>query len=93
MIKIFKYGEVDNGSIFDRTTKAASTEKTVSEIIADVRKRGDTALYEYSEKFDNAKLTSLEVSDEEFDEAQRSVDAEFLKILRDAAENIKRFHF
>ena len=55
MIKIFKYGEVDNGSIFDRTTKAASTEKTVSEIIADVRKRGDTALYEYSEKFDNAK--------------------------------------
>lgn len=92
MIKIFKYGEVDNGSIFDRTTKAASTEKIVSEIIADVRKRGDTALYEYSEKFDNAKLTSLEVSDEEFDEAQRSVDAEFLKILRDAAENIKRFH-
>ena len=92
MIKIFKYGEVDNGSIFDRTTKAASTEKTVSEIIADVRKRGDTALYEYYEKFDNAKLTSLEVSDEEFDEAQRSVDAEFLKILRDAAENIKRFH-
>ena len=92
MIKIFKYGEVDNDSIFDRTTKAASTEKTVSEIIADVRKRGDTALYEYSEKFDNAKLTSLEVSDEEFDEAQRSVDAEFLKILRDAAENIKRFH-
>ena len=92
MIKIFKYGEVDNGSIFDRTTKAASTEKTVSEIIADVRKRGDTALYEYSEKFDNAKLTSLEVSDEEFDEAQRSVDAKFLKILRDAAENIKRFH-
>lgn len=92
MIKIFKYGEVDNGSIFDRTTKAASTEKTVSEIIADVRKRGDTALYEYSEKFDNAKLTSLEVSDEEFDEAQRRVDAEFLKILRDAAENIKRFH-
>lgn len=92
MIKIFKYGEVDNGCIFDRTTKAASTEKTVSEIIADVRKRGDTALYEYSEKFDNAKLTSLEVSDEEFDEAQRSVDAEFLKILRDAAENIKRFH-
>lgn len=92
MIKIFKYGEVDNGSIFDRTTKAASTEKTVSEIISDVRKRGDTALYEYSEKFDNAKLTSLEVSDEEFDEAQRSVDAEFLKILRDAAENIKRFH-
>lgn len=92
MIKIFKYGEVDNGSIFDRTTKAASTEKIVSEIIADVRKRGDTALYEYSEKFDNAKLTSLEVSDEEFDEAQRSVDEEFLKILRDAAENIKRFH-
>ena len=92
MIKIFKYGEVDNCSIFDRTTKAASTEKTVSEIIADVRKRGDTALYEYSEKFDNAKLTSLEVSDEEFDEAQRSVDEEFLKILRDAAENIKRFH-
>ena len=92
MIKIFKYGEVDNGSIFDRTTKAASTEKTVSEIISDVRKRGDTALYEYSEKFDNAKLTSLEVADEEFDEAQRSVDAEFLKIHRDAAENIKRFH-
>ena len=36
-------------------------EKTVRQIIDDVRDRGDAALFEYTEKFDGVKLTSLEV--------------------------------
>ena len=39
--------------------------KTVSDVITDVRKNGDRALHEYTEKFDKVKLESLFVSEEE----------------------------
>ena len=38
---------------------------TVNRVIDDVRTRGDEALYEYSEKFDGVKLSSLFMSEEE----------------------------
>ena len=46
-----------------------NVEGIVADIIADVRKNGDEALYRYCEKFDGAKLDSLEVSQAEIDEA------------------------
>jgi len=92
MIKIYKYGEVANSEIFARDNISANVEGVVSEIIANVIKNGDAALFEYSEKFDKAHLTSLEVSEEEIDEAFGLVDAEFVEILKEAAENIKAFH-
>lgn len=55
-------------------------------------KNGDKALYEYCEKFDKAKLTSLEVSEEEFEEAFQAVDDEFLSIIEEAADNIREYH-
>ena len=64
----------------------------VADIIADVRASGDEALLRYTERFDRAKLTSLIVTPEEFDEAMEQVDADFLRILRAAAENIRKFH-
>ena len=69
MIKILKYGEVANEDIFARVIPTANVEDIVSEIIANVRANGDKALFEYCEKFDKAKLTSLAVSEEELDEA------------------------
>ncbi|MBQ9703037.1 MAG: histidinol dehydrogenase, partial [Clostridia bacterium] len=64
----------------------------VSEIIANVILNKDKALYEYSLKFDKAALSSLEVSEDEIDEAFASVDAEFVEIIKEAAENIRDFH-
>lgn len=92
MIKIYNYGEVENSEIFARENIAANVEGVVSDIIADVRARGDRALYDYSLKFDKAELTSLEVSDAEIDEAMAAVEDEFVEILKEAAANIRLFH-
>ncbi len=92
MIKILKYGEVPNSEIFARGTAGTDVSQIVSEIIDRVRKCGDQALYEYCEKFDKAKLTSLEVSEEEIEEAFHAVDKEFIRILNEAADNIRAFH-
>lgn len=64
----------------------------MTEIIENIIKNGDKALYEYGKKFDKAELESLEVSEEEFEEAFRAVDDEFLDILEEAAENIREYH-
>lgn len=92
MIRIFKYGEVSNEDIFSRGDVSTGVEDTVSEIIKSVRERGDAALFEYCEKFDRAKLSSLAVSREEIDEAVASVEPEFLEIIKRAAANIRKFH-
>ena len=85
MIKIYRYGEVANSEIFARDDLSANVEGIVADIIANVVKNGDKALYEYTERFDKARLSSLEVSEAEIDEAVASVPAEFLDILREAA--------
>ncbi len=92
MIKIMKYGEVDNKDIFARGTAATSVEDIVTAIIDNVKQNGDKALFEYCEKFDKAKLTALEVSADEIEEAFNAVEPKFVEILRTAAENIKAFH-
>ena len=92
MIKIYKYGEVSNEEVFARDNIASNVEPAVTAIIADVRSRGDEALFEYTARFDKAVLTSLEVSPAEIDEAFQTVEPEFLDILREAAANIRLFH-
>ena len=92
MIKIFNYGEVPSADIFARTDISINAEAVVSAIIADVRARGDEALLEYTAKFDKASLTSLQVTQAEIDEALALVEPDFLRILREAAANIRAFH-
>ena len=92
MIKIMKYGQVPNSEVFARVEPAVNVEKIVFDIIADVRARGDEAVLEYTKKFDKADLETLLVSEAEIAEAFASVDAEFLSILEQAAENIRAFH-
>ncbi len=92
MIRILKYGEVPNSEIFARNMPTTDVSETVAEILRNVRERGDEALLEYTEKFDHAKPESLTVTPEEMKEALDSVDPDFLRILRRAAENIRKFH-
>ncbi len=92
MIKILKYGEVSLEEIFNRGTATTDVSGIVSEIIADVKENGDAALFKYCEKFDKAKLSSLEVNEEEKKEAMSLVDSRFIEILKKAAENIRSFH-
>ncbi|MBR5460625.1 MAG: histidinol dehydrogenase [Clostridia bacterium] len=92
MIRILKYGEVSPSEIFDRTLPTQRVEGAVAEIIAEVVKNGDSALYAFAEKFDKVKLDSLTVTPEEIAEARASVSPEFLNVLERAAANIRRFH-
>ena len=52
MIKIMKYGEVSANEIFARGKSSFDVADTVAEIIENVKNNGDTALFEYSKKFD-----------------------------------------
>jgi histidinol dehydrogenase len=92
MIKIMKYGEVSPDEIFARVEPTFNVTDIVSDIIANVRKNGDKALFEYCEKFDKAKLSALQVTQAEMDEAVSSVDPGFIEILQKAAANIRKFH-
>ncbi|MBQ4119026.1 MAG: histidinol dehydrogenase [Clostridia bacterium] len=92
MIKILNYNEVQSSEIFARSEATANVEDIVTGIIANVRKNGDKALYEYCEKFDKATLSSLQVTEKEIDEAFALVDSEFIEIIKKAKENIIAFH-
>ena len=92
MIKILKIGEVSMEEVFARVNPTVNVESIVTEIIDNVRKNGDKALFEYCEKFAKAVLSDLLVSQAEIDEAVNAVDPKFLEILEKAAENIRRFH-
>lgn len=92
MIKIFKYNEVDNNEIFSRAESTMNVEEIVTDIISNVKENGDKALFEYCEKFDKAKLSSLLVSEEEINEAFSLVEPQFIEILEKAAANIRKFH-
>ena len=92
MIRIYKYGEVTEDAVFSRSVPAVNVQSIVTEIIENVKARGDQALLEYCEKFDKARLTSLAVTEAEMEEAVSAVDPAFLEILKKSATNIRKFH-
>ncbi|MBO5262320.1 MAG: histidinol dehydrogenase [Clostridia bacterium] len=92
MIKIYKYGEVPNSEIFARDNIDSGVEGIVADIIENVKANGDKALFEYCERFDKVSLSTLEVSQGEIEEAFEIADPEFVKIVEEAAENIRAFH-
>lgn len=67
---------------------------TVGAIVNDVKERGDDALFEYTEKFDGARLTAdnVCVTKEEIDEAYEKVDKELLGVIRRSMANIRTYH-
>lgn len=92
MIKILEYGNVKSEEIFARVEPKVDVSAIVADIIEEVRKDGDAALFRFCEKFDKAKLSSLAVSKEEIEKAVESVEPRFLEVLRRAAKNIRKFH-
>ncbi|MFA7119500.1 MAG: histidinol dehydrogenase [Sphaerochaetaceae bacterium] len=70
----------------------ASVKETVRDVLDTVRLKGDTALYQYESQFDNATLSSLEVTEKEFLEAETLVSDSLKQALGHAAKNIRAFH-
>jgi len=71
---------------------AGDREQAVRQIINEVRNRGDSALFDYTLKFDGVKLTSLEVTKEQIASAYQEVDSEVVSAFKLAAERIRSFH-
>lgn len=92
MIRIYRYGEIPEEEIFAREETVSGVSDTVASIIADVKKRGDAALNEYTERFDGIKPDPLFVTDAEFEEALAVVDDRMKEVLQKAAEAITAFH-
>ncbi|MFS8630225.1 MAG: histidinol dehydrogenase, partial [Bacillales bacterium] len=66
--------------------------RAVKDIIAKVKKEGDKALRELTARFDGAELDSFAVTEEEIREAYEKLDEEIIAVIREAADNIRRFH-
>ena len=66
----------------------------VQNILDDIKERGDTAMFSYTEKFDHAKLdaASLQVTEEEIREAYEQVDPGLVDVIRKALVNIRSYH-
>ena len=93
MIKIYDYDKLSIDDIFAREEEDTSRlENTVAEIIENVRKNGDAALKEYADKFDGGAPECLEVTEQEIEEAFKTVSPELIEIMKKAAKNIENFH-
>ena len=92
MIKIYKYGDVPNESLFIRSPLFQDVGAVVTEILKKVQEEGDAALKYYTKKFDGADLSDLIVSSEEIEEAFASTSEEYRKVLQQAYDNIAEYH-
>lgn len=63
----------------------------VKEIIADVRKNGNSAVKKYSEKFDGIETDCRELSEDEIENAVKSLDDEVLEALKFSVRNVEEF--
>jgi len=68
------------------------TDKLVLDIIDNVRKNGDSAVYDYAKQFDKVDLDSLIVSQAEIELANQTVSDNFKQAMQQAAKNINEFH-
>ena len=92
MIRILKLSEVKREEVLARTAPTVNVSDTVADIVREVREGGDAALLRLTERLDGAALTSLLVSEEEKEAALGLVEPEFLRVLKEAAANIRAFH-
>lgn len=69
-------------------------EKTVNDIIEDVRTRNDEAIFEYTMKFDKCEMSAdrIRVTKEEIQEAYKQLEDDFVATMKHSAENIRKFH-
>ena len=76
------------------TSDYGEYEKTVADIIENIKTRGDEAVFEYTLKFDKFELTkeNIRVTEAEIKEAYAELDEEYVDVMREAAANVAEFH-
>ncbi len=74
------------------TFTVGDIEDTVNEVFLSVRKKGDDAVKEYTEKFDRVSLASPLVGEKEIGEAEQAIDEGLKRAIGRAYDNIYKFH-
>ncbi|MDL2246164.1 histidinol dehydrogenase [Methanobrevibacter sp. OttesenSCG-928-K11] len=92
-MKILKYEDIElEKTVLRSGEDVSSIIPIVSDILANIKSSKDKAVKEYTEKFDNVKITDLKVSKEEIEESYKNIDKNLLNALKNASENIEKFH-
>lgn len=93
-MKIFEYTNInETREILKRPVQDLSEiEPLVNEIFEAIRKRGDSALKEYTLKYDDVWLDDIRVSSKEIDAAAKSISPGLKEAINRAIENIELFH-
>jgi histidinol dehydrogenase len=82
---------VEKALLARRAQRDDESATVAAEIVADVRKRGDVALFAWAKKLDQANLArkGVWISKKEIASAKRQVSAEFLNAIKRAAKNVR----
>ena len=69
-------------------------EAAVSEILSNIREKGDEALFAYTKKFDKTEINAgnIRVTEEEIKEAYEKVEPALVEVIRKALVNIRKYH-
>lgn len=93
MLDIIKYNGQTAEELFGKREELTSNvENVVKGVIADIKANGDKALKAYSAKFDGYTGESLEVTEEEYEEAFKALPETFIQTLKSSIKNITEFH-
>ncbi len=95
IVKLWNHPETFRNRLIRRSEAGmAGPVQKVEKIISDIKNRGDRAILDYTEKFDNVKLgrDQLRVPEEEVSRAKDQLYPDKVETIEKAAENIKKFH-
>jgi len=88
---VLDFGKISPGSK-ETFGREMSPEEVVAKILSDVKTRGDTAVIDYTARFDRCRVSSLEVKAEQIKAAYNTIEPELLEAFRMASRRIRKFH-
>ena len=95
MLRLYRFAE-DRSALQEQLSRSVSfddsVQSAVEQILHQVRQNGDSAVLDYTERFQGVRLKEMRVSPEAIQEAYQCADPAFLAVLEEAYRNIVRFH-
>ena len=88
---VLDFGKISPGSK-ETFGREMSPEEVVAKILSDVKTRGDTAVIDYTARFDRCRVSSLEVKAEQIKAAYNTIEPELLEAFKMASRRIRKFH-
>ena len=82
---------IEKSLLARRAHQDSEAQRVASEIVADVRKRGDAALFAWTKKLDDTNLArkGVWISKADIRAAERQVGSEFVSAIQRAARNVR----